>query len=202
MTRPSQAAGLLMAFYDVWPDISRDRRNQPGYSVLAARTVIEVARYFGERGIREQPVSIAVLNDAAWQYYTAGTPISEWPPEAHSIGTLSTDDTTDGQWAGHLVVAGGGLVADYAARQFSRVMHDIHMPQAWIMPTPAAPPPWVFVHDEGVRMVMGPVDAAGYKRTPEWRRGYRDYAAAAIKAIRDRQEDPAEVEAAQVMSAL
>ena len=163
--------------------------------ILATRTLIEVADYYG---IPAEPVvtTCGVYNRAALELRDAGVPVSEWPAHAYSVGTSPSPNHAlgnKGGFDGHLIAIIDGHLIDAATTQFARPAYGIELPAPICIPLP---------HDWVPGSVVALQDTAGdgdwncvaiyeretvhadYRTAPDWRRNYRRPAAAVIRTLK------------------
>ena len=173
---------VMYALHGTWPEVTKDKYLQENHCILATRTAIEVGRYFGVK-LEPLPVSILLFNQPGWERFTQGIPVSDWPPEAWSVGTETNDEVTKTGWNGHLIISGGGMMLDLTANQMARSHRNIWA-EPWILKTPDEEPPWVFRTDDDTTMILNPVEAKKYKGTKDWKVKHNQLAAESIRLIR------------------
>lgn len=154
------------ALVSVWREFSHadDFPFSPDHCINGTRVAVEVLRRFG---VTAQPMSVrmVVFNSFAWDLFTHGVPISEWPAHAWSVGVGPGMDTQPGRWNGHLVAVGEDFMLDMSAGQFHRP-GKIDMPGPLLIDGALAP-------DDQSLMVTGPkglkVLYAPWPEANEWR---------------------------------
>jgi hypothetical protein len=82
-----------------------------------------VTRALEKLGVQSRAVSVQFLlfNRPAWMLFEQDIPVSEWPPEAWSLGVgPNAQRGVANRWDGHVVVEGEGWTLDISAKQFAR----------------------------------------------------------------------------------
>ncbi len=140
------------------------------HCINGARCAISV---LGKLGVKARPVSVglAFFNRFAWDLFSAGIPVPEWPKHAWSIGINSNDDDANGRWGGHLMVEGDGFTIDVSCRQFDRPGLLV-VDEGWLFP-PIPPIPQVaeLTDELGQRlMVWRTPENSGWRHATGWKR--------------------------------
>lgn len=102
-----------------------------GCCINSARVTTRALDKFG---VASRPVSVKLLlwNQLAWQHFSLGIPIDQWPKEAWSLGVAEHgNDIHPKDWNGHLIVEGEGWTMDPSAQMFDRP-GKITVPGPWV----------------------------------------------------------------------
>lgn len=188
---------ITTAIGQAWREIGRPAL-QPNHCIIGARVALETLTYFGVPS-KVQPVLCVGFNDAAEVELRAGHPVTEWPPEAWSVGIgAHSEEMTDGPgWSGHVVVLTEEHLIDLAAGQLDRASKGIRTDDGIIIARRDA-----FVADafapffaglvlpllKGHYLVAGEPENTSYKQTRDWRVNYRDFAGPVIRRVRELTE--------------
>jgi hypothetical protein len=144
---------------------------------------------------RPLAVKVAVFNAAARPLATAGVPVSDWPPEAHSIGIDGSGQHRPGGWNGHLIAVTGGHLIAGSLDQMSRPHRGITLSGPGVFPVA---PEWgapgsgalEFECGGGGVIMYEPIADGQWRRSVNWSRKaseIRQASGAAIRLLRAAQ---------------
>jgi hypothetical protein len=164
---------------------------RPDSCIATTRVTIDVLAYFGYTG---QPLAVktAVFNQHAWRLLHAGVPVSEWPPEAHSIGIGGAGQHRPGRWDGHLVAVTTTHMIDGSLDQMSRPARGIILPGPGVFEIPAgrrgaSPGTLTFRRGDGTVIMYEPIPDDLWRRSVNWSAKTPDIRRAIGTAIRTLQ---------------
>jgi hypothetical protein len=128
---------------EVWADVydSPDPKDHARCITHTKRAIAVLARL----NVPARPCAVrALAANAAALPYVFRVPVSEWPPEAHSVGIMLEPIDAQSQaephrrkaTSIHVVAVGDGWLFDPTARQFHRGLRDIIVPGPLVLPVP------------------------------------------------------------------
>lgn len=158
--------------------------------IASTRILTGVLDYFGYSS-EPLPCSAAIWNSAGFAASEAHLEVSEWPPEAHSVGVAGTGRVSEtGRWDGHLVaMVEGRWLIDPSADQFARPHRNIVVGGPLVFDALA----WVdrtrlncWLRSDGLVFGYQLMPNPGpWRASPDWRSGrYREVVGDVIRELR------------------